>query len=98
MKGIFIMQNRYIFFKRLFPNYLVIFIKNNKYWTIGIDKKIIKYQKNNDIDYVVINDENKVNIIKGKVNNYDFYIYQEFLLDLIKKLFIFNLVNDKILL
>lgn len=80
------MRNRYIFFKKLFPNYLVIFIKKEKYWTMGIDKKLLKYQKNNDIDYVVINELNKPEIYKGTVNNYDFYVYRDFLLDLIKKI------------
>ncbi len=41
------MKNKYYFFKNLYPDYLII-INNNK--SIGIDKLLIKYLKNNDIN------------------------------------------------
>ena len=78
------MKNRYIFFKKLFPNYLIIFIKDNKYKTIGIDMYLLKYRTLEDISYVIVDEQNKIEIYEAKINNYPFYLYQKFLLNLIE--------------
>ena len=78
------MKNRYIFFKKLFPNYLIIFIKDNKYKTMGIDLNLLKYRTLEDISYIIVDEQNKIEIYEAKVNNYPFYLYQEFLLNLIE--------------
>lgn len=39
------MKNRYQIIKKLYPNYLILFLKKEKYISVGIDKKIIKYLK-----------------------------------------------------
>lgn len=74
------MKNKYYFFKNLYPDYLII-INNNK--SIGIDKLLIKYLKNNDINYIKVNNEFKIIIKKCKINNYYQYVILESILSLI---------------
>lgn len=74
------MKNKYYFFKNLYPDYLII-INNNK--SIGIDKLLIKYLKNNDINYIKVNNEFKIIVNKCKINNYYKYVIMESILSLI---------------
>ena len=57
------MNNRYIFFKRLYKDYVVI-IQNKSY---GIDNKLKDIIKYNNINYVLVDNEN--NVLVHKVNN-----------------------------
>ena len=52
-------NNRYVFFKRCYPNYLILINKNNKIKSYNIDKEILKYLSVEEID---INKINKLNI------------------------------------
>ena len=52
-------NNRYVFFKRCYPNYLILINKNNKIKSYNIDKEILKYLGIEEID---INKINKLNI------------------------------------
>ena len=54
------LRNRYSFIKKVYPNTLLIFIKNNKYFCIDNDYYIYKYFNNdikqlrlNNIDYII---------------------------------------------
>lgn len=69
------MKGRYYFFKRLFPEYVVLL--NNK--TLGWDNKLKDFIKNEDINYVIVDSNNQVQIKEFKVNNYRFYVMRIFL-------------------
>ncbi len=43
-------MNKYLFFKSIYKDYIIIFEKNNNFKTYGFDKKLIKYKNNNDIN------------------------------------------------
>ena len=75
------MKNRYIFFKRLFPNYVVLL--NDK--TMGIDKYLKEFIKNNDINYIIVDDDNLIEVKKVENNNYKYYVMRLFLKNLIDK-------------
>lgn len=64
------MKNRYIFFKRLFKDCIIIFKIKDKYTSIGIDKLLIPYLRKNNINYIIIDEDNEVTIIKNKKNDY----------------------------
>lgn len=80
------MKNRYMFYKKLYPYYVIVFIKNNKYRTMGIDKLLIKYLKNKDINYIIIDYKNNIVNKTYQNNKYKKYIIKEFL---------YYLVNEK---
>ena len=72
------MKNRYIFFKRLFKEYVIVFDIDNKYKSLGIDKALIKYIGNNDLNYIIIDNKNNVEVKKQVKNNYKKYVIKEF--------------------
>ena len=72
------MKNRYIFFKNLFPKYIIIFEKNNQRIVKGIDKELLKYQE--FINYVIVKQNDSVIIKKREKNYYDFY-YKKIILE-----------------
>ena len=74
------MKNRYMFFKRLFKEYVIIF-KDNK--SFKIDKKLIKYIKNGDINYLIVDNDNNFIKYESKKNNYKYYVIKEFLKEII---------------
>ena len=79
------MKNRYIFFKRLYPNYGIFFLKNNKYYSLGIDKIMLNYLTK--ISYLIIQEDNTVIIKERKKNEYA-NIYQKIILiKLIRKIY-----------
>ena len=51
-----IMKERYEVIKKLYPNYLILLIKNNKYYTFDEDKIIFNYLKRklNNINYIIL--------------------------------------------
>ena len=77
------MKNRYIFFKRLFKEYVILF-DNNK--SLGIDNILKKYINNNDINYIIIDKDNNIEIIERKVNNYKYYLIRIYLKELVDKI------------
>ncbi len=75
-------MNRYLFFKGLYKEYVILF-KNNKIY--GIDKYLKKYLKNKDLNYLIIDNDNNIEIYKYKVNNYKYYLIRLFLIKIISK-------------
>lgn len=73
-------MNKYIFFKSIYKDYIIIFEKNNNLKTYGFDKNLIKYKNNNDINYIIIDNNFNVTFYKSKLNNYYKYYIMEFLL------------------
>lgn len=79
------MKNRYLFFKRLFRKYVIILEKNNKYYSFYNDRRLIKYIKNKDLNYIVIDTQNNIKKHEYQENKYDEYLYKNFLLEIFKK-------------
>ena len=70
-------MNKYLFFKSIYKDYIIIFEKNNIFKTYGFDKKLIKYKNNNDINYIIIDNNFNVTFYKSKLNNYyKYYIIE----------------------
>ena len=76
------MKNRYIFFKKLFKDYVVLF-DNNSY---GVDNRLKFFIKNNDLNYLKIDKDNNVMIYKCNINNYRYYLIKDFLIEIIIKI------------
>ena len=45
--------NRYCFTKEVYPDYVVLLIKKNKYYSYSKDKKILEYIKFNNNTYIL---------------------------------------------
>ncbi len=69
------MKNKYYFFKKVYKEYVVIMKIKGKYKSYGHDKELIKYIKNNDINYVIVDSDFKVSVVQVKhINNYKKYL------------------------
>ena len=69
------MKNKYHFFKRMYKEYVVIIEIKGKYKSYGHDKKLIKYIKNKDINYVIVDSDFKVSVVQvNHINNYKKYL------------------------
>lgn len=69
------MKNKYYFFKRMYKEYVVIIKIKGKYKSYGHDKELIKYIKNNDINYVIVDSDFKVSVVQvNHINNYKKYL------------------------
>lgn len=69
------MKNKYYFFKKMYKEYVVIMEIKGKYKSYGHDKELIKYIKNNDINYVIVDGDFKVSVVQVKhINNYKKYL------------------------
>lgn len=69
------MKNKYYFFKRMYKEYVVIMEIKGKYKSYGHDKELIKYIKNNDINYVIVDSDFKVSVVQvNHINNYKKYL------------------------
>lgn len=69
------MKNKYYFFKKMYKEYVVIIEINGKYKSFGYDKELIKYIKNKDINYVIVDSDFKVNVVQvNHINNYKKYL------------------------
>ena len=66
---------KYYFFKKMYKEYVVIIEINGKYKSFGYDKELIKYIKNKDINYVIVDSDFKVNVVQvNHINNYKKYL------------------------
>lgn len=72
-------MNKYLFFKSIYKDYIIIFEKNNNLKTYGFDKNLIKYKNNNDINYIIIDNNFNVTFYKSTLNNYYKYYIIEYL-------------------
>lgn len=69
------MKNKYYFFKKVYKEYVVIMKIKGKYKSYGHDKELIKYIKNNDINYVIVDGDFKVSVVQvNHINNYKKYL------------------------
>lgn len=69
------MKNKYYFFKKVYKEYVVIMEIKGKYKSYGYDKELIKYIKNKDINYVIVDSDFKVSVVQvNHINNYKKYL------------------------
>lgn len=74
------MENKYYFFKKMYKDYVVILESKGKYKSFGYDKKLIKYIKNKDINYVIVDNDFKVSVVQvNHINNYNRYLIINFM-------------------
>lgn len=72
------MKERYKVLKKIYPYYLILIKKNNKYYTFYEDKLIYKNIKNlNNINYIVL-DNLEIEIKKEYENNNYLYYYTKY--------------------
>lgn len=75
------MKNKYYFFKRLYKDFVIIFInKDNKMRSYEVDSMLLKYIKNEDISYVMVSNDFVVNVVSRCNNKYYEYLIKEFLM------------------
>ena len=68
------MKNKYYFFKRLYKDFVIIFIdKDNNMRSYEVDNMLLKYIKNEDISYVM--ESNKIVVNGGSRCNNKYYEY-----------------------
>lgn len=74
------MKNKYYFFKRLYKDFVIIFIdKDNKIRSYEVDSILLKYIKNEDISYVMVSNDFVVNVVSRCNNKYYEYLIKELL-------------------
>lgn len=67
------MKNKYVFFKNLYKDYVIIFEVKGKYKSLKWDKELIKYINNGDLSYVIV--KHDFNVFVNKVSNNNYYKY-----------------------
>ena len=60
------MKNKYYFLKKVYKEYVVIMEIKGKYKSYGHDKELIKYIKNKDINYVIVDSDFKVSVVQPR--------------------------------
>lgn len=83
-------KNRFMFLKKLYKDRLVVTVGyKNKYYSNGLDKKILDVIDYNEdglnINMVVIDKSNKVTLINDDYNLYRKYVIMVFLMDFVKR-------------
>jgi hypothetical protein len=75
------MKNKYYFFKRLYKDFVIIFIdKDNNMRSYEVDSMLLKYIKNEDISYVMVSNDFVVNVVSRCNNKYYEYLIKELLM------------------
>lgn len=75
------MKNKYYFFKRLYKDFVIIFIdKDNNMRSYEVDSMLLKYIKNEDISYVMVSNDFMVNVVSRCNNKYYEYLIKELLM------------------
>lgn len=78
------MENRYEFFKRLYKKYVIVFLIDGHYKSMGFDRSLIKYLKNEDISYVLVDSRFNVKVVDVINNKYEEYLLREIFYKLIR--------------
>ena len=64
----------------MYKDYVVILESKGKYKSFGYDKELIKYIKNKDINYVIVDNDFKVSVVQvNHINNYNRYLIINFM-------------------
>ena len=64
-------------------NYVIILVHIGKYKSYNNDLLLMKYIDYKDINYIIVDNDYKVKIVKRDINNYDKYLIKEYLLNLV---------------
>ena len=86
-------KNRYIFFKRLYKDYLLLFIKKDKLLSFNIDNRIISILSSssnnilevlttNSINYIIVDNIDIIEIKSFTNNSYNLYKKKAYLITL----------------
>lgn len=73
------MKNKYYFFKKLYPDYVIIINIHDKKRSYRYDSDLIKYIKNDDINYIIVNNDFSVIKVEKSINKYKEYLLREFI-------------------
>ena len=88
--------NRYSFTKEVYPDYVVLLVKKNKYYSYSIDRKVLDYIKFKDktyilrkkhINYLVLDELDiieKYEYSDSQLDKYIYLVYMKKILDEIK--------------
>ena len=89
------MKERYEVIKKLYPNYLILIIKNNKYYTFDEDKIIFNYINRNlnkyEINYIILDNLDIIVKKEYENNNYINYYFKVNLINILER----RLLNEK---
>lgn len=89
------MKERYEVIKTLYPNYLILLIKNNKYYTFDEDKIIFNYINRNlnkyEINYIILDNLDIIVKKEYENNNYINYYFKVNLINILER----RLLNEK---
>ena len=87
------MKERYNVLKHIYQNYLILIIKNNKYYTFDEDKLIFNYLKRkfNNINYIILNNLDIIIKKEYENNNYLNYYFKVNLINILER----RLLNEK---
>ena len=82
------LKNRYLFLKKIYPNYLIIFEHKNKYLSYGIDNELLQYIKvinlnKFSINFIILKNMSVCKLQKFKNNLYNDYYLKYILIKLI---------------
>lgn len=89
------MINRYNFTKNIYKDYIVLIIKNKKYYSFDKDKKILDYinfdnklykLKKYSINFIVLDNLEILSINNYEVNNYYKYLYISYVKDILSEI------------
>lgn len=81
------MKERYEVIKKLYPNYLILLVKNNKYITFNEDKLIYNYlnKKLININYIILDNLEIIDKKEYENNNYMYYYLKVKLINAIER-------------
>ena len=87
------MKERYNVLKHIYQNYLILLIKNNKYYTFYEDKLIFNYLKRklNNINYIILDNLDIIVKKEYENNNYLNYYFKINLINILER----RLLNEK---
>ena len=87
------MKERYNVLKHIYQNYLILLIKNNKYYTFDEDKLIFNYLKRklNNINYIILYNLDIIVKKEYENNNYLNYYFKINLINILER----RLLNEK---
>ena len=87
------MKERYNVLKHIYQNYLILIIKNNKYYTFDEDILIFNYLKRklNNINYIILDNLDIIVKKEYENNNYLNYYFKINLINILER----RLLNEK---
>lgn len=68
-----------MFYKNLYPDFVIVFNYPNKYKSFGVDKMLMKYINKKDLNYIIVYNDFTIKKVKRKINNYQKYLIKEYL-------------------